>query len=240
METVQVWVAPVEIAPPVLASLAATLSPAERARAERFAFPRDARRFTAAHGWLRIVLGAVLGTPPVDVALTDGPGKPGLAEGGQPCFNLSRSAGLALIAVAPCEVGVDVEHAAGDDVNFGLDLARVACTAAERAQLHRLPRPAWAQALLRGWTVKEAFLKATGLGLAFPPDQVEVGTDEADGVVPVWAAGNPPRWSARRLQPAPGYVGAVVAEGWDWAVQLRSVDELGDRSPAGASRLVAP
>src|SRR5947209_9528837 len=105
VETVQVWVAPLDVAPTVLASLAATLSPAERVRAGRFCFPVDARRFIAAHGWLRNVLGDTLGIAPAQLALTDGPGKPRLADDEAGLrFNLSRSAGLALVAVAPHDV----------------------------------------------------------------------------------------------------------------------------------------
>ena len=240
METVQVWVAPLDVAPTVLASLAATLSPAERVRAGRFCFPVDARRFIAAHGWLRNVLGDTLGIAPAQLALTDGPGKPRLADEAAPRFNLSRSAGVALVAVAAHDVGVDVEHAVAEDVNVGLDLARVACTPAELAELHRLPPPVWGHALLRRWTVKEAFLKATGVGLALPPDQVEVGAEEPDGAVPVQAVGRPARWWARLLEPAPGYLGAVVAAGREWTVQIRSVADLGGQQPAAADCAVAP
>src|SRR5205085_7739202 len=138
----------------VLASMIATLTAEERARAGRYVDPGHARRFSAAHAWLRRVLGAVLGVAPQDVRLAGGAGKPRLAEGGAPSFNLSRSNDLALIAVADHPVGVDVEHISGG--RAGLDAVDVACSPREAAALGRLPRSARADAFLCWWTAKEA------------------------------------------------------------------------------------
>jgi 4'-phosphopantetheinyl transferase len=233
--TVSVWVAPLDPAPAVLSSLDAALSPAERERTAKFRHARDARRFAAAHGWLRLVLGAAVGTPAAAVTFAPGPGKPRLAgpgHAGSPCFNLSHGGELALIAVADREVGVDVEPLDGGDVARGT--VGLVCTPAEAAALEGLGAPERAGAFLALWTVKEAYLKATGDGLAVPPADVDVGRvplPAAGTAVPVASPGQPTRWWARPLRPAPGYVGAVVAEGDRWDVVVRSVFELA-RLPA--------
>ena len=221
MTAVDVWTAPLDVGPPVLELLVASLSAAERARAARFRFPDDARRFSAARGWLRHILGAELGASPATVPLTDGNGKPRLIGRPAPCCNVSHARELALIAVADREVGVDVEHA--DAGVRGLEATTVACTPTEMAALGRLAPADRADAFLCRWTAKEAYLKARGVGLALPPSLVEVGTAPGGAASPVRVTGaaEPPRWWVRQLRPAPGYVGAVAAEGSDWEVRLR-------------------
>ncbi len=219
MQRVEVWVAPLDGPPAANAGL----SPAEWARAKRYRFPDDARRFTAARSWLRRVLGAELGVAPADVAFADGPGKPRLRDEAGVRFNLSYTEDVALIAVADREVGVDVEHL-GRGLRI-LDAASVACTPEEIATLHQLPPDPRAEEFLRLWTAKEAVLKATGQGLTVPPDRVRVGARRAGAATPVVILGDasPPRWWVRELRPAPGYVGAVAAEGGDWDIHLRIV-----------------
>ena len=200
--------APLVVPAEVLASLLATLTPGERLRADRYRLPHDGRRFAVARGWLRRVLGTATGTAARDLAITAGPGKPRLVDGG-PCFNLAHAGDLALIAVAEREVGVDVEHLGSGPA--GLDAVAVACTAAEVAVLRRLPPAVRPDAFLAIWTAKEAYLKARGVGLAEAPDCIEVRTTGEAGST---------GWWVRRIDPSPGYVGAVAAEGSDWVVEV--------------------
>jgi 4'-phosphopantetheinyl transferase len=224
--TVHVWEAPLRVDRSVHASLVASLSPDERARAGRYRDPDDARRFAVARGWLRHVLSTETGMAPGQVAFAPEPGKPRLATAGGPHFNLSHAEDLAVIAVAPCEVGVDVEYL-GRGLRV-LDAASVACTAEEVAALKLLAPVPRAQAFLRLWTAKEAYLKATGLGLTVPPDQVEIGVPGPGGVTPVGMKGDaePPRWWVRELRFASGHVGAVAAEGREWVVAPRAAQVL--------------
>lgn len=219
MATVDVWPVPLVVPDPVRTRLVAGLNRAERERADGFRFAADAMRFSVAHGWLRHVLGAELGVPPADVPLADGPGKPRVALAAGPCFNLAHARDLALVAVADREVGVDVEALDGDRV---LDAAVVACTGEEAARLDGLPPEERAEAFLRLWTAKEAYLKGTGVGLAVAPDRVEVGP-EVDGLAPVRTIGEErATWHVRGLRPLPGYLGAVAAQGDDWVLRLRT------------------
>ena len=224
MVTVQLWVAPLDVPGPVLARLATGLSAAECRRAERYHQAGSARRYVAGRGWLRQVLAAELGTGPGEVELVDGGGKPRLAGVG-PCFNLSRSGEVALIAVSPEEVGVDVEQVDG---GRALEAAPLACTPPELAGLDRLPAGERAEAFLQLWTAKEAYLKARGVGLAVPPGQVELGPGPEDAAVPARLLGEvgPGRWWVRRLRPRPGFVAAVASEGRDWVIAVRDTADL--------------
>ncbi len=218
MATVRVWVAPLLVPDRDHDSLVDGLSSAEWARARRYRSAADARRFVAARGWLRQVLAADLGCAPAAVPLVDGPGKPFVAGGAGPRFNLSHAGDLVVIAVATREVGVDVEVVA--DGTASLEAARVACTPPELAALDRLAPGERAEAFLRLWTAKEAYLKGRGVGLAVEPQRVEVGAGE---MAPVRLDGETgaAQWWVRRLAPAPGYVGAVAAQGRDWDVEVR-------------------
>ena len=145
-------------------------------------FERDQRRFTVARGLLRALLGRYLGLP--STALVFGyteRGKPFLTGPAEPDlrFNLSHSGGQALFAFAwGREVGVDVE--AGE--RLGEDWPAIAAryfSAREQAELHALPEHRRRAAFLTGWARKEAYLKATGLGIADGLQKIEVTLDPA-------------------------------------------------------------
>jgi 4'-phosphopantetheinyl transferase len=178
-----------------------------------------AERFAVGRGWLRRLLADILGTAPADVPLDYIPGKPRLEGHTGPCFNVSHAGDVVVVALSDREVGVDIER--GGDCAV-LDAAAVACTASERAALDVVSSADRADAFLRLWTAKEAYLKATGTGLAVPPDRVGLGP-ASGGASPVIVAGEPgpPRWWVREFCPAPGYIGAVAAEGADWTLVVR-------------------
>jgi len=100
-------------------------------------------------------------------------GKPQLAGMETPQFSLSHGGGWAVCAVADTPLGVDVE------------LPRCTMAVAERwfcreevQAVQTLPYEEWADALLRIWTAKEAFLKALGRGLTLPLNSFAVDLDE--------------------------------------------------------------
>lgn len=152
----------------------AALSAGERARAARFALEADRRRCLRAHAALRDRLGGHLGCLPRDLVFRVGPhGKPRLEEGPLH-FNLSHSGDLALIgACDDIEIGVDIE--AWRTVGDALELAESVFGPQERGALAGLAGAERDLAFLRGWTRKEACLKALGTGLSLSPQTFEVG-----------------------------------------------------------------
>ncbi len=82
-------------------------------------------------------------------------------------FNLSHTDGLIVCLVAAgCDVGVDVE-----DRTRGADCAGLAgrfFAATEAALVQGLPAADQADAFYRLWTLKEAYVKARGVGLSIP------------------------------------------------------------------------
>jgi 4'-phosphopantetheinyl transferase len=96
-------------------------------------------------------------------------GKPALKS---PCrlpleFNLSNTRGLVVCAVTLGHaVGVDVESR--DRQTDFLNLARHYFAPSEAAELERLPVARQPRRFMDLWTLKEAFIKARGMGLSLP------------------------------------------------------------------------
>jgi 4'-phosphopantetheinyl transferase len=151
-----------------VASWRGVLDAGERARADRFAFAEGRIAFTAAHALARAALGACTGYVPAAFAFTTGVhGKPEAVVDGRPAgvaFNLSHTRGAVGVAVAAGEgpVGFDLEPLAR---RAPLGVARRWFTAEERGWLEGLPEGERGEGFLRLWTLKEAFIKATGKGL---------------------------------------------------------------------------
>ena len=236
-DEVHCWCVRLDVPPETSARLHATLSADERSRIARLRFPRDQQHFIVAHGALRQILGRYLQTEPGRINFVYNEfGKPDLGPefGGRLKFNLSHSAGLALIAIAAeSDVGVDLEHIRTE--SDYTEIARRFFSAAEVDQLSALPEPLYAGAFLRCWTKKEACLKACGGGLTIPLNRVAVPltADPAQGPEDICVASSDiaraTRWSVHSLRPAPGFVGALAIEGggwrliqWRWAPGSRS------------------
>lgn len=160
------------------AERAAWLSPAEHERAQRFVFERDRRRYLAAHCALRERLARHTGLVPQALRLDAAPdGKPLLLDRPDCRFNLSHSGDWALIGIsATGELGVDVEALRPIDDAFAL--AATVFTPAEQEALAQTPRLQRDAAFLRGWTRKEACVKAVGAGLRIDPAGFHAGLDD--------------------------------------------------------------
>lgn len=156
-------------------ALSAVLDADERARAERFRFDKHRRRFIVAHAAVRGILGLQLGLAPGALQFAkNAHGKPFLRGEGVPVFSLSHSHEMALCAVAACgELGADIEwhrQLAHDD------LAQRFFAEDEAAALGALAEEDQAAGFFACWTLKEAYIKAKGLGLSLPLHSFSVTT----------------------------------------------------------------
>jgi 4'-phosphopantetheinyl transferase len=225
---VHVWRVDLALAEPTVSHLREVLSPEEAERAARFRSPADGRRFVAAHAALRSILARSVGADPRELRFAAGDGgKPYLdAPAAAVRFNLSHSRDLALVAVSQGrEVGVDLEWRPG--VRDVEGIAGRYFSPAERRSLAGLAPDQRQGAFLRGWVLKEAYLKACGEGLRRRLDDFDVTMDEEDP--PRLLAvrdrpGDESRWMLRYLRPHPEFVAALAVEGrgwrlerWEWA-----------------------
>jgi 4'-phosphopantetheinyl transferase len=191
---------------------AASASSVELARAARFVFAHDARRFLAARGVLRRVLAEYLGCEPSRVALEVAAGGKPQVAGAALRFNMSHSRTLVVIAVTADtrgDVGVDVEPLHSLEEPLGL-AAQIASTA-EQQVLRRTAPALRSETILICWTRKEAALKLSGAGLSVDPRSVEVGCEDSQAWHSTSGAA-PCRIRSFRLGGAMPHVGALAIE----------------------------
>ena len=147
------------------------LSADEDRRVGRFVQPEDAARFVVGRALARTMLSQYADIAPRDWPFDiDEHGRPNLASRprGAPDlrFNLSHTKGLVACAVAiGREVGIDVEHVRRRLVH---DVPERFFSPREVADLRALPEDEQPIAFFDYWTLKEAYIKARGLGLALP------------------------------------------------------------------------
>lgn len=214
---VDVWLADLDVDDRRADALGACLSPDERARADRFRFLRDRRRYIACRGLLRLLLAEATGSDPGALVFEYGPfGKPTLRRvtGRSVQFNVSHSGGYALVALARAgEVGVDLEYVRHlDDLDR---LADVVFSERERCELAGLAPRDREGAFFNGWTRKEAYLKARGDGLQRALDSFDVTLAPGEPARLLRVAGQPKepeRWVFSSFEPVAGYTAAVCAE----------------------------
>ncbi len=219
--SVELWFADLDQWTSYLGDLHGWLTATEQARADRFHTPQLAQRFIGCRGILRGLLAQTLGIPPETIAFTyNDRGKPQLAPGlaSQPLeFNLSHSQNLVLYGFSTQPLGVDLEHLNQD--RQGVTIARRFFSPSEVAVLESFgdspeERSHQQQAFLRHWVCKEAYVKATGQGLAqdlrsiavsFQPHaQIHLTQPEPISPSPSFP------WQVAELTPSPHSVGALV------------------------------
>jgi 4'-phosphopantetheinyl transferase len=225
-ERVDVWTISLVAASAQTDALWESLSSDERERAARFVFERDRRRFVVGRGALRSILASYLGSAPGDIRFAYGEhGKPSLAEPTDAEsleFKASGSEELAVCAVTVGrKVGVDIElcRQPQDDT-----VVEQCFSLGERHAYGTLSPEEKPAAFYRLWTLKEAYLKATGAGLSRPPSSFEVTLRPgqparlaADDLVPRGGES----WTFVEFQPGPAHVGALVISGDERPLQSR-------------------
>lgn len=167
--TVEIWTLSLRgLEGDAIARAERVLGPAERARAERLQVTRARHEHIAGQALLRWALSRTAGGAPADWRFGRGRhGKPYLEpqpDGHDLRFNLSHTHGLAACALTHgVEVGVDIEAA---HRRTKLDVAGRYFAPEEVAQLKRARPESRPSLFLAFWTLKEAYIKGIGLGLA--------------------------------------------------------------------------
>ena len=142
-------------------------------------------------------------------------GKPRLADPARWLrFNVSHSADTAILAVADSrEVGVDVERIREDVLADRAE--RRFLSEREQAALADLPHEPRLRAIFHCWTAKEAYLKASGLGLRVSMADLDVSLlpDGTTRLNDRSAAAEPGRWSVYAFDAGHDSTGAIAVEG---------------------------
>ena len=143
----------------------------EHQRMARLVFDRDQRAFVITRAHVRTMLSRYAAVAPTDWRFVENVhGRPEILDrpAGTPDlrFNISHTDGLIACAVTiGREVGVDVEHIGR---HLTHDIAGRFFAPDEVADLRRLPLDDQERVFFDYWTLKEAYIKARGFGLALP------------------------------------------------------------------------
>jgi 4'-phosphopantetheinyl transferase len=215
-EEVHIWSARQESTLPP--DVEATLSRQERARAERFHFPRHRLAYVFAHAVLRDVLSRYLRCSSDAIRFRENAfGKPFLdnPDGGRTLeFNIAHASGLVLVAICRGRrIGIDVEEIRPmDDM---LTISERYFTSQECDFIFRQQRSDRERAFWSCWTRKEAYVKAVGKGLSIQLNSFDTLIFNPDPVVFLESPpGSTDRviWQLANLKVQGGYAAAVAVE----------------------------
>jgi 4'-phosphopantetheinyl transferase len=147
------------------------ITPDENERMSRFVFERDRRQFLITRALVRTMLSRYAAVAPKDWRFITNPfGRPEVLDRPDGVadlrFNLSHTDGLIGCAVTVGrEVGVDVENLTREVTH---DIPGRFFAPSEVADLRALPASDQPRVFFDYWTLKEAYIKARGLGLSLP------------------------------------------------------------------------
>ena len=145
------------------------LSAGERERYRRFHFDRDRHHYLVAHALLRRVLSAYVDVDPLSWQFSSNQhGRPEISapDIAPPLrFNLTHTTGLVACVVGlELDCGIDVEQVSARGNLTGI--AEKMFAASEQQVLQALDGQAFVERFFSYWTLREAYCKALGVGIA--------------------------------------------------------------------------
>lgn len=220
---IHIWWAHEMASPVDVWRLFQTLSDDERQRSMQTKTSSAFRHFVCARGTLREILSQYTGVSPKHLNIAQGRGgKPylhDLPDDGLR-FNLAHAGDYAVYAISwGSDIGVDLEQIAPRHADP--QLWPHALSAREIDTLNTVPEEARPETVARLWTRKEAVLKATGRGLAYPISSLELSRNPESGDSVAQLDGF---WHVIDLpEPEAGLVAAVATRAAHPALLIRTV-----------------
>lgn len=161
------------------------LSQYEQERQQKFVFEKDRHTYLISHALLRICLSQYADFSPDKWSFKENRyGKPeiDLSVGTTPLqFNLSHTDGLVIVAIAlDSNIGIDVENV--NRRGEMLDIAERYFSPDEVKSLFSLPVEQQRRRFFDCWTLKEAYIKARGMGLSIPLEQFSFQLEQDNAV----------------------------------------------------------
>ncbi len=212
---VNVWSANLKLPLLQIEQFSKILSSDEIDRANKFYFERDKNRFIVARGTLRKILSLYLNIESHKLKFSySDRGKPNLPSSSI-LFNLSHSQDLALYAITTVNlIGIDLEYIR--PLADAESLAKRFFSPQEYNLISQLPPQQQPEIFFKMWTCKEAYLKATGDGLAGGLEKVEVFFTPEQPIRFLNINGDvqeASRWYLYQFIPQSNYIAAVAAVG---------------------------
>jgi 4'-phosphopantetheinyl transferase len=153
----------------------------EREAYERFLFPHLKRQYLVTRALVRSVLAYYSNIHPKEFSFRKNAwGRPEIENTGSPpglTFNLSHTDGMVVCLIGfGREIGVDVEFI--DRPIMVPELAKSSFSQLEYEAISKLSGAEQRNLFFEIWTLKEAYVKARGMGLSLPLDQFSFEIDQ--------------------------------------------------------------
>lgn len=154
---------------------------------------KKALEHETAYRLLAYAVQEVHGLPLPEIA-HDSHGKPFFPQRQEICFNLSHCRGLTVCGISAFPLGVDCESIR----SLREGVLRRSFAPEEVLAVMESPQPD--ETFFRFWTLKEAFVKALGVGISYPLHTAVFALDGGD------VTRHPQGWQFRQFRPDSGHV----------------------------------
>ena len=198
-------------APALLAAYDALLTPEERARKQRYMFEKNRHEYLITRALVRSVLSRYAAVRPAAWTFSANEGGcPAITspEGKGLRFNLSNTRGLVCCLVAADrDVGIDVEDVTREGET--VSIADRFFSPSEVEELRTQPEERRRARFFDYWTLKEAYIKARGMGLAIPLDHFSflLSAGQSIGIAfDPRLDDDPSSWQFEQIRPTPNHL----------------------------------
>ncbi len=170
----------------VMQERCASLSELELAQARRFHFEKDRTRYVLTRALVRSSLSRYAPVAPGGWQFAPNAfGRPEICnpvpEAQDVSFNVSHTDGAIVLAVSRARrIGIDIESDV--DSRNRMDIAQRFFAPLEYQDLQRTPLPHQSRRFLEYWTLKEAYVKARGLGVSIPFNEFSFDLSSSSGI----------------------------------------------------------
>jgi len=199
----------------ILQQLTAILSEEELDRCRRFHFPADRHRYLVSHALLRKTLSRYIDIPPAGWCFSHGEhGRPEISNPNVAAlrFNLTHTAGLVgCVVTLDNDCGIDAELIS--DRHNPTGVAERMFSAGECLEMRQLKDAAQLGYFFTRWTLREAYVKARGIGISFPTRKLQFRVNDKASVTVKFETclqENERDWHFYLLRPTPEHVAAIA------------------------------
>jgi len=191
------------------------LSTQETARYRRFHFPTDRHHYLIAHTLLRHALSKYADIAPADWTFSYGKhGRPEISNPDVTAlrFNLTHTSGLVgCVVTLDNDCGIDAEHIGNRHNPIGV--AERMFSASECLEMQQLKDATQLDYFFTRWTLREAYVKARGIGISFPTRKLHFRVDDEANIEVRFEAGLQEcehDWRFHLLRPTPEHIAAIA------------------------------
>lgn len=204
--------------PSLIQSYLQLMNQEEKKKGEKFVFPRDKLQHIVTRALVRTALSHYAEIRPEDWEFSfNSFGRPEVVNINLPCqlsFNLSHCKGLILCAISQNnKIGIDVEKM--NPHQSILDVAKGSFSEREVSEMNNLAPEFRTRRFYEIWTLKEAYIKARGMGLSLPLELFSFHLAENQPIRTTFdplMEENDERWQFRLFSLLSGYQSALALE----------------------------